>query len=59
MDGITIAKHPEDWSLTPNLLDYEATSAAFTWEAARKELDGAQGRPARRPKAPRPGSPRP
>ncbi|HEY7605400.1 MAG TPA: AMP-binding protein, partial [Actinomycetes bacterium] len=43
MDGTTIDKHAEDWSLTPNLLDYEATSAAFTWEAARKELDGLPG----------------
>jgi hypothetical protein len=32
MDGTTIAKHPENWPLTPNLLDHEATSAAFTWK---------------------------
>jgi len=43
MDGTTIAKNPEDWPVVPNLLDYEAASAAFTWEAARKELDGLPG----------------
>jgi acetyl-CoA synthetase len=31
---------PRTWSVTPNLVDYEATRAAFTWEAAAKALDG-------------------
>jgi acetyl-CoA synthetase len=31
---------PRTWLVTPNLTDYETTRAAFTWEAAAKELDG-------------------
>ncbi len=31
---------PRAWSVTPNLIDYEATRATFTWEAAAEALDG-------------------
>jgi acetyl-CoA synthetase len=40
MDATTIVKHPEEWTVAPNLVNYQATREAFTWEAARKELDG-------------------
>jgi acetyl-CoA synthetase len=32
-----------DWAVAPNLPDYDATRAAFSWEAARGELDGLPG----------------
>jgi acetyl-CoA synthetase len=35
-----ITKPRGGWRVPPNLLDYEATRAAFTWEGARGELDG-------------------
>ncbi|HUI48239.1 MAG TPA: acetate--CoA ligase [Acidimicrobiia bacterium] len=35
----TICK-PTVWTTQPNLLDYDAARAAFTWDAARHELDG-------------------
>jgi acetyl-CoA synthetase len=28
-----------DWTVPPNLIDYEATRASFSWEVAAKELD--------------------
>jgi acetyl-CoA synthetase len=31
------------WPVRPNLLDYERTRAAFSWGAARSELDGLPG----------------
>jgi acetyl-CoA synthetase len=38
-----IEKVRSGWTLTPNLPDYEAARAAFSWEAARGELDGLPG----------------
>jgi acetyl-CoA synthetase len=39
----TISKTPEDWAVTPNLLDYANARAAFSWHEARKQLDGLPG----------------
>ncbi|HYL48608.1 MAG TPA: acetate--CoA ligase [Stellaceae bacterium] len=40
-----IRKPPGGWKITPNMLDYEATRASFSWDAARSELEGLpQGR---------------
>ncbi len=39
----TIAKSKRDWALDPNLGDYEQARRTFTWEDARKELDGLPG----------------
>ena len=39
----TIAKSARDWALIPNLADYERARQTFTWENARKELDGLPG----------------
>ncbi|TFD79345.1 acetate--CoA ligase [Cryobacterium psychrophilum] len=36
----TIRKHPLALQVQPNLLDYDATCAAFSWDAARSELSG-------------------
>jgi acetyl-CoA synthetase len=33
-------KDPGSWSVSPILLDYERTRAAFSWEGARELLDG-------------------
>lgn len=38
-----IQKHPESWKVRPNLLDYDATAAGFSWEEIRRELDGLPG----------------
>jgi acetyl-CoA synthetase len=38
-----IEKPRDGWTVTPNLLDYDATCAAFSWDAARRELDGLPG----------------
>ena len=38
----TISKRPAS-GVAPNLADYEETCASFTWEAARRELDGLPG----------------
>ncbi|WDT80412.1 MAG: hypothetical protein MPW14_00965 [Candidatus Manganitrophus sp.] len=35
-----ILKKPRPGSPPPNLIDYETAKSAFTWEAARRELDG-------------------
>ena len=35
-----IYKHPESYPQRPNLLDYEKTGDAFSWQAVRSELDG-------------------
>jgi acetyl-CoA synthetase len=40
MSWKTIEKPERDWSVTPNLLDYERACAEFSWEAARRKLDG-------------------
>jgi acetyl-CoA synthetase len=38
-----IRKRMEDWRVVPNVKDYSATRSAFSWAAARKELDGLPG----------------
>jgi acetyl-CoA synthetase len=38
-----IHKDPADWRVRPNLVDYDAACAAFSWEAARAQLDGLPG----------------
>jgi acetyl-CoA synthetase len=38
-----IRKNPADWHVRPNLVDYEAACATFSWEAARAQLDGLPG----------------
>jgi acetyl-CoA synthetase len=38
-----ISKPSADWRIAPNLVDYEASCADFSWEAARGELDGLPG----------------
>jgi acetyl-CoA synthetase len=36
----TIEKPRRGWAVIPNLVHYEQTRAAFSWEAARRALDG-------------------
>jgi acetyl-CoA synthetase len=38
-----IAKPRDGWKVVPNLLDYERTRAEFSWDAARRMLDGLPG----------------
>ncbi len=38
-----IRKAPGDWRVQPHLVDYERARATFSWEAARRELDGLPG----------------
>ena len=38
-----IEKPTGGWEVVPNLVDYERVCATFTWEAARRELDGLPG----------------
>ena len=38
-----IRKRMEDWRVVPNVMDYSATRNAFSWAAARNELDGLPG----------------
>jgi len=40
MNWPTIEKRKRDWKIIPNLSDYEKTVAAFSWETARRELNG-------------------
>ncbi len=40
MLSTSIQKHPESWKTAPNLLDYAATRADFSWNAIRGELQG-------------------
>ena len=42
MSWATITKTRE-WAVAPNVLDYEQLRAAFTWEAAERQLDGLPG----------------
>jgi acetyl-CoA synthetase len=35
-----IAKPRSHWTVVPNLVDYERARAAFSWAAARRQLDG-------------------
>ncbi len=39
----TIEKPQKDWAVVPNLVNYEQTRAAFSWETARRTLDGLSG----------------
>ena len=39
----TIEKPKGEWRVAPNLLDYEKVCAEFSWDAARRELDGLPG----------------
>jgi acetyl-CoA synthetase len=39
----TIRKPHGGWKVVPNLVDYDAARARFSWEAARLELDGLPG----------------
>jgi acetyl-CoA synthetase len=39
-----IVKSSRDWKAVPNLRDYEQARAAFSWDEARRELDGLPGR---------------
>lgn len=39
----SIEKARRGWAITPNLLDYERTRAEFSWDAARRALDGLPG----------------
>ncbi|HVA36493.1 MAG TPA: acetate--CoA ligase [Candidatus Dormibacteraeota bacterium] len=41
MTWAPIRKRPETWAVPPNMANYEATCAAFSWDAARRELLGA------------------
>jgi acetyl-CoA synthetase len=43
METTVIRKAPPWRGATPNLLDYDAERAAFSWVAARSELDGLPG----------------
>ncbi len=36
----TIEKPRQGWAVVPNLLDYDKARVGFSWEAARRELDG-------------------
>ncbi len=38
-----IAKSPDRWSVSPNLVDYDDACARFTWREARRQLDGLPG----------------
>lgn len=38
-----IHKRPDSWDVRPNLLDYDAACAGFSWDAVRRELDGLPG----------------
>ncbi len=40
MNWPTIEKRKRGWTIIPNLLDYEKAVAAFSWESARRELNG-------------------
>ena len=39
----TIRKSPTAWRVAPNLGDYARACAEFSWDAARRELDGLPG----------------
>ena len=39
----TIVKCRRDWAVEPNLKDYEQVRRTFSWEAARRALDGLPG----------------
>ena len=39
-----IKKDRENWRVTPNLVDYERTCAAFSWQETERELEGLPGK---------------
>ncbi|MBZ5541907.1 MAG: acetate--CoA ligase [Acidobacteriia bacterium] len=39
----TIVKSARDWAVAPNLRDYEQARRTFSWEEARRDLDGLPG----------------
>jgi acetyl-CoA synthetase len=39
----TIIKTKRDWAVVPHLQDYEQTCARFSWDEARRELEGLSG----------------
>jgi acetyl-CoA synthetase len=39
-----IKKDPENWRVAPNLVDYERTCAAFSWQETERELEGLPGK---------------
>jgi acetyl-CoA synthetase len=39
-----IAKSRQSWQVEPNLIDYERACAAFSWDAAGRELSGLPGK---------------
>ena len=39
----TIPKPRAGWAVTPNLLDYDEARASFSWDEARRDLDGLPG----------------
>jgi acetyl-CoA synthetase len=43
MEWRPITKIRGGWTVTPNLVDYAQTCTAFSWEAARRKLDGLPG----------------
>ncbi|HSP77840.1 MAG TPA: acetate--CoA ligase [Myxococcaceae bacterium] len=43
MDVQTLAKPRSGWRVPPNMPDYEAARASFSWEAAERELAGLPG----------------
>jgi acetyl-CoA synthetase len=43
MEYAVIRKQPATWPVVPNLPDYQRARAEFTWEAARRDLDGLPG----------------
>ncbi len=45
MQWPTIEKPKRCWKIIPNLVDYERTVAAFSWESARRELNGLPNAP--------------
>ncbi len=43
MDWEPIPKPPNEWREPPNLANYETARSGFSWDAARRELDGLPG----------------
>jgi acetyl-CoA synthetase len=43
MSARVIAKPRAGWTVAPNLLDYDRTRAGFSWQAARRALEGLPG----------------
>lgn len=40
MDWKAITKPRDGWAVVPNLVDYERTRSTFSWQQARRQLDG-------------------